>query len=90
MRRREAEREAERIKLVRQAEAEAEAERVRQLVKTLQDAGVNLSETLIEDIVISAVQASNEWGLDNDYNRLLPGDMPMPRATGKKDDAGKK
>ena len=90
MREREAENEANRIKMVRQAEAEAEAERVKRLVQTLKEANVNLSETIIEDIVISAVQSSSEWGLDNEYNRLLPGDTPMPKASGKKDDAGKK
>lgn len=90
IREREATQEATRIRLVRQAEAEAEAERVKQLVQTLKEAGVDLSETIIEDIVISAVQASTEWGLDNEYQRLLPGDIPMPRTAGKKDDAGKK
>lgn len=76
----EAEREATRVRLVRDAEAESEAHRVTELVKALKESGVTLSESLIEDIVISAIQSSSEWGLEHNYDHLLPSDTPPARA----------
>jgi hypothetical protein len=83
-----AEREANRIRLVRQAEAAAEADRVRQLVIALKEAKVDVSPALLEDIVISAIQASTDWGLDVRYDPLL--DDPTRRAGSDKKEAPKK
>lgn len=87
IKRAEAEREATRIRLVRDAEAAAEAERVKRLVETLKQAGVELSPALLQDIVISAIEASTDWGLEHSYEKLLPGGGPTP---GEKRDAGTK
>jgi regulator of protease activity HflC (stomatin/prohibitin superfamily) len=57
----EAEREAKRIELTGKAEAITEAERVSQLVRSLQDAGVELSPKMLQEIVISALRAQWEW-----------------------------
>lgn len=66
------EREAGRVGLIRKAEADAEVERVKKLVEALKSSGVTLSERLVSDIVVSAIQSSQEWGLDNEYEATTP------------------
>jgi SPFH domain / Band 7 family len=54
-------REATRIRLVREAEAQAEAQRVTELVKSLHDAGVDLPDEKLKEIVIDAILSAEEW-----------------------------
>jgi hypothetical protein len=65
----EAEREAKRIELTGRAEAMTEAERVSQLVRSLQEAGVDLSPQMLQEIVISALRAQWEWE-EADYSQV--------------------
>lgn len=65
----EAEREAKRIELTGKAEAVTEAERVSQLVRSLQEAGVDLSPQMLQEIVISAIRAQGEWE-EIDYTQV--------------------
>jgi len=85
-----AEREATRIKLTREAEANAEAERIKVMVTALQEKGIELSPEALEDIVISAIRASMEWGMEAEFSRYAA--PPPSGAPGgdKKDNGNKK
>jgi hypothetical protein len=65
----EAQREATHIKLTGQALAITEAERVTQLVRSLQEAGVDLSPQMLQEIVVSAIRAQGEWE-EIDYTQV--------------------
>jgi regulator of protease activity HflC (stomatin/prohibitin superfamily) len=65
----EAERQAKRIELTGKAEAITEAERVTQLVRSLQEAGVDLSPQMLQEIVVSAIRAQGEWE-EIDYTQV--------------------
>lgn len=54
-------REATRIRLIREAEAEAEARRVAELISSLRESGVQLSDEKLKEIVIDAILSSEEW-----------------------------
>jgi regulator of protease activity HflC (stomatin/prohibitin superfamily) len=84
-----AEREATRIKLTREAEAYGEAERVTAMVKALKESGVDISPEVLEDIVISAIRASMDWGMEGDYARL-PAPVSGAPSGDKKDNGSKK
>jgi regulator of protease activity HflC (stomatin/prohibitin superfamily) len=87
----EAERDATRIKLTLEAEAEAEAERVATMVRMLRDSGVDLSPEDLEKIVISAIRASSEAVLEDEYMRFLMDSSAAAKPAGaKKDNGGKK
>lgn len=65
----EAEREAKHIELTGRAQAITEAERVTQLVRSLQEAGVDLSPQMLQEIVVSAIRAQGEWE-EIDYTQV--------------------
>lgn len=67
-----AEREAARIRTVREAETVAETERIRRLVHTLQEANVPLTPQLIEDIVVSAVNPTADIEADTQKAKASP------------------
>jgi hypothetical protein len=62
-----AEREATRIKLISEAEAEAEARRVSELISSLRESGVQLSDEKLKEIVIDAILSSEEWERGDRY-----------------------
>jgi len=66
----EAKREATRIKLTGEAQAKAEAMRVAEMVQALKESGVELSANELRDIVLDAIRASTEWGMEGELTRL--------------------
>jgi hypothetical protein len=52
------------------AQAKAEAMRVAEMVQALKESGVELSANDLRDIVIDAIRASTEWGMDGELARL--------------------
>jgi hypothetical protein len=61
------------------------------MVRALQESGVDLSPEDLEEIVISAIRATSEWGMEGDYMRLLSEPKPTAKAANdKKDNGGKK
>jgi hypothetical protein len=52
------------------AQAKAEAMRVAEMVQALKESGVELSANDLRDIVIDAIRASTEWGMEGELARL--------------------
>lgn len=91
IKRAEAEREATRIRLTLEAEAQAEAERVATMVRMLRDSGVDLSPEQLEKIVITAIRASSESVMEDEYMRfLMDSSAAANPASEKKDNDRKK
>jgi regulator of protease activity HflC (stomatin/prohibitin superfamily) len=61
----EAQREATRIELTGKAQAEAEAARVREMVRALQESGVDISPEALREIVVEAIHAATEASLES-------------------------
>jgi len=62
--------EAEWIQRTGAAQAKAEAMRVAEMVQALKESGVELSANDLRDIVIDAIRASSEWGMEGELARL--------------------
>lgn len=86
----EAKREATRITLMREAAATAEAQRVTKLIQAIKESGVELSPDDLEDIVLSAIRASSDGGLEGEYWRLASEAAPVATSSEKKDHGAKK
>jgi regulator of protease activity HflC (stomatin/prohibitin superfamily) len=66
----EAEGEAAWIERTGAAQAKAEAMRVAEMVQALKESGVELSANDLRDIVIDAIRASTEWGMEGELARF--------------------
>jgi hypothetical protein len=61
------------------------------LVNTLKESGVDLSPAELEEIVISAIRATSEAGMESEYMRLLMEPTRAARPTNEnRGDGGKK
>jgi hypothetical protein len=84
----EAKREATRIKLTGEAQAQAEAQRVTEMVRALKESGIELSAEDLREIVMDAVRASTEWGMESELMRYAP--VPPAPGSDKKSNGSKK
>jgi regulator of protease activity HflC (stomatin/prohibitin superfamily) len=78
----EAEREANRIVVTGEAQAKAEAMRVQELIRVVQDSGVELSADELREIVIDAIRASSEMNFEGSFGRHASDSPPASKPAG--------
>jgi hypothetical protein len=84
-----AERDADYIRVTRQAEAEAEAARIEHLVRALKESGVPLSPETLEEIVVNAIRATTDWEMETAFTRY-PSELPAKPAGDQKGSGDKR